>query len=162
VTDILRISCIQRTYRKDPHERIQFIGGLDAAGSIWKLSQLEAVEAIEAGKWRFWVAVAGKNMWVTVAIDRHGNKYLKAEGDGEEPTRLLDLPDCPREATLSEEGEPSDDSTEVLQALRELLRPETADGPNAFRLSDWNDWPERWKKAFQVVQLAAEADSPSA
>ncbi len=158
MTDILRISCIQRTYRKEVYERIQFIGGLDAAGSIWQLSQLEAVEAIEAGKWRFWVGVAGKNVWVTVAVDHHGNKYLKAEGDGEEPTRLLDLPDCPGERLSSKEGEAKGDAKEALEALRELLRPEPPDARNAFRLEDWNEWPERWRQAFEVVRKAAKVD----
>lgn len=44
----------------------------------------------------------------------------------------------------------------LIDALRELLRPEQ-DQRTAFRLEDWNEWPERWIKAFQVVRLAAEA-----
>ncbi len=44
---------------------------------------------------------------------------------------------------------------DLTEALHELLLPETAEYRNAFRLEDWNEWPERWRRAFVVVRRAA-------
>ena len=89
------IKCIVKSDRANPHERILFVGGLNADGTPWKLSQTDAIQGIEAGRWRFWVAAGGKSVWVVVAISRFGNKYLKTEADGEQPNNLLSLPTCP-------------------------------------------------------------------
>ena len=92
------ITCINKSDRPNPHERITHIGGRTGAeqtGGAWKITQQSAIEGIESGKWSFYVSKAGRRVNVIVAISRFGNKYLKTEADGEEPNNLLSLPECP-------------------------------------------------------------------
>ena len=88
-----QVTCINKSDRQNPHERILYIGG-SSAGTAWKLSQEQAIEGIEAGKWQFYVSVAGTSVWVIIAISQYGNKYLKTQNDGEQPNNLLSLPEC--------------------------------------------------------------------
>lgn len=89
-----QIRCINKTPRNDPHDRIQNVGGFNADGKRWKITQPEAIEGIEAGKWRFHVSAGGKSVWVIVA-EHNGHKYIKTQNDGQQPNNLLSLPECP-------------------------------------------------------------------
>jgi hypothetical protein len=91
----IQVKCINKTNRYEPHERIKNIGGTNADGTRWKLTQQEAIKAIETGKYSFYVSVQGKTVRVIVATSRFGHKYIKTEADGEQPNNLLSLPECP-------------------------------------------------------------------
>jgi len=92
----VRIECINKTDRYNPHERIQNVGGRNPSGTRWKMTQPAAIQAIEDGTYRFWVKPPNADsVWVIVARTAQGHKYLKTEADGEEPNNLLSLPECP-------------------------------------------------------------------
>lgn len=90
----LQVTCINKSDRPNPHERILRIGGGQTVLGSWRKSQQDAIAEIEAGTNGFFVHVDGKSVWVIVATSRYGNKYLKTEADGEQPNNLLNLPEC--------------------------------------------------------------------
>lgn len=89
-----RITCINKSDRYNPHERILNIGGQNQDGTAWRLSQEAAISAIEAGKYAFYVQQGGNTADVVVAKSRFGHKYLKTVADGEQPDNLLSLYEC--------------------------------------------------------------------
>lgn len=91
----VRIRCINRTGHSAVSQKIRFIGGLNEDGSAWKLSQKVAVDLIKNGKYRLYVVVNRKPVSVIVGTSPDGQNYLKAEIDAEEPSSLLNLPECP-------------------------------------------------------------------
>lgn len=91
----IEIRCINKSDRYNPHERIINVGGVNADGSRWKISQQRAVQGIESGEWSFFVNRGGRSVRVIVAVSAYGNKYIKTEADGEQPDNLLSLPECP-------------------------------------------------------------------
>lgn len=92
------ITCINKSDRQNPHERITHVGGRMGAenrGGPWKITQEKAIQGIESGNWAFYVTRNGSRANVIVATSRFGNKYLKTEADDEQPNNLLSLPECP-------------------------------------------------------------------
>ena len=90
-----QIKCINKSDRNDPHERVTHVGSTIPEGGRWKLTQTDAIAGIESGKWSFWVQAGGEAVDVIVTVSADGHKYLKARTDGEQPTNLLILPECP-------------------------------------------------------------------
>jgi len=90
-----QVLSVQRTQRLLPHESIAKICGTNPDGSPWVLTQQQAIDGIEGGRWRFYVSVGGRALMVVVATSVMGNSYLKSQDDGDHPVTLLNLPDCP-------------------------------------------------------------------
>jgi hypothetical protein len=92
-----RITCINKSDRDNPHERITHVGGSSGAkdgDGPWKITQEEAIRGIENGTWDFYVTRDSRTVEVIVAESRLGNKYLKTEADDAQPNNLLSLPEC--------------------------------------------------------------------
>ena len=90
----IRVDCVNKTDRYDPHDRIRTIGGRSDDGTRWSLSQEDAIAGVESRRWDFYVSVNGHAVAVIVA-NRLGHKYLKTVADGEQPNNLLSFPECP-------------------------------------------------------------------
>lgn len=86
----VQISCINKSDRTNPHERIRNVGGPG-----WKWSEAQAIAAIEAKTYEFFVSRGGRTIDVVVQKSAAGNKYLKTKEDGVTPDNLLALPECP-------------------------------------------------------------------
>jgi hypothetical protein len=87
------VTCINKSDRQNPHERITHIGGVHN-GVRWKLRQEDAIAGIENKTMEFFVRKGGHIVEVIVGI-RLGRKYLKTQNDGDSPDNLLSLPECP-------------------------------------------------------------------
>ena len=71
------------------------MGGPNPGGTRWKLSQADAIQGIDDGRWAFYVErPAGDVVDVVVAMSAYGNRYLKTTADGDMPNNLLSLPEC--------------------------------------------------------------------
>lgn len=93
----VRIECINKSDRSNAHERIAFIGGRNADGSRWKMSQERSITTIKNAEFEFYVEpTGGRAVDVIVARSAAGHEYLKTVADGEHPNNLLSLPECPR------------------------------------------------------------------
>lgn len=90
-----QIRWIHRTPRFALHERISHIGGINQFGVPWRLTQEQAIEGIETGRWSFFIHKENSMIGVVVGQHPYGGKYLKTEADSIHPILLLSLPDSP-------------------------------------------------------------------
>jgi len=88
------VSCVTRTDRVNHDRRIGAVGGVNPDGTTWRLSHADAIAAIEAGRWSFYLQFEGRELPIVVAFSRYGSKYLKSSADMLHPETLLALPDC--------------------------------------------------------------------
>lgn len=73
----------------DPRDRIVGLGG-----DGWTATRKEIIRDIEKGLADYFVVRPdGEAVWVETVRGRDGLKYLKADGDPDEPLTLLSLPD---------------------------------------------------------------------
>lgn len=85
----IQITCIIKSDRFNPHERITHVGGVG-----WKKTQETVIQEIESGSRSYYVHAAGRTVDVIVATSHYGHKYLKTTADGIEPDNLLALGTC--------------------------------------------------------------------
>jgi len=90
----LSITCINKSDRTSPHERISRIGGRLPDGSSWKILTSTAIHNIENNIQGYYVSIGGQRAEVVVATHL-GNKYLKTTRDTTTVDNLLSLPECP-------------------------------------------------------------------
>lgn len=84
-----QITCISRTDRTSPRERIRQVGGANG----WRKSTDEVIRLIEAGTDTFWVSAGGDR--TDVVVDEHyGRKYIRTEPDDHRQNNLLSLREC--------------------------------------------------------------------
>ena len=76
--------------------RILGFGGVNPDGAHWRITQDQAIAAIEAGRWSFYVKAGGREFPVVVGVSKYGSKYLKGTGDALQPETLLALPEGAR------------------------------------------------------------------
>jgi hypothetical protein len=74
--------------------RLLHVGGVNPDGAHWRISEAEAIVAVEIGRWNFYVISQGREVGIVVGLSKYGNKYLKGADDTLHPTSLLSLPDC--------------------------------------------------------------------
>jgi hypothetical protein len=90
----VRVQCINKTNRSDPHDRIHSIGGVNPDGTRWKRSQAQAIADIEAGTYHYYVEEPRVPRVDVIVAVHLGRKYLKTRADGVQPNNLLGLPEC--------------------------------------------------------------------
>jgi len=88
------IGCVDRSDLLNHDRRIRRVGGINPDGGRWNISESEAIAAIEAGRWGFYVARDGEAVPLIVAVSKYGSKYLKTADDPLHPESLLALPRC--------------------------------------------------------------------
>jgi hypothetical protein len=79
----------------NPHRYITSLGGMNADGSRWTLTESAAIVGIDAGRWNFYVSTGGRTVAVIVDVSARGHRFLKTAADGHRPDNLLVLPECP-------------------------------------------------------------------
>lgn len=84
------VTFVQRAYSLDPLERIDTIGGIDSDKSSWRMTQDQAITAIESRQTEFFVATAEQKVKIVVA-SHAGQKYLQSEREKTHPDDLLSL-----------------------------------------------------------------------
>lgn len=84
----VRVTCINKQPRNDPHEGITHLGG---AG--WKWPRADVIQSIENGTNTFYTQ--GSNGRVNIGVvDGPNGKYVRTYANGQWTDNLLALPEC--------------------------------------------------------------------
>lgn len=91
----VRIDCIRKPDRMNPHRHITHVGGPNPNGSgRWFLTEEDAIAGMDRGDWSFYVHAGGRTVRVMVQKSAQGHRYLKTVDDQYRPDNLLALPEC--------------------------------------------------------------------
>lgn len=91
----MQIKYIKRSIDANGVNRISHVGGSNADGKYWVLTQKDAIESIEKRCWKFYAIIAGESIYVTVRFDLNDHKHLAASKAGSKFNHLFDLPEFP-------------------------------------------------------------------
>jgi len=89
----IEISCVVQKESPRPYERIVSVGGIYSE-IPWQLTQQAVIDAIEHGKYAFFITIFNTVIDVTVS-EYNDKKYLSTREDVGELRHLLALPTCP-------------------------------------------------------------------
>jgi hypothetical protein len=89
----IEINCVVQQDSPRPYERIVSAGGV-YNGIPWQMSQQAVVDAIEHGKYGFFITLFDTVIDVTVS-EYNDRKFLSTKEDVGELCHLLALPACP-------------------------------------------------------------------
>ena len=95
MTANIQIQYVHKLPRVDIHHSIRRVGGKNPDGRIWSLELDKAVQKALDSTYRFFVAVQGTWVWVSVARSASGHLYLKTDADSTRVDNLLSLPEFP-------------------------------------------------------------------
>ena len=84
------VTFVQKAYSSDPRERIDNIGGINSDKSSWRMTQEEAIAAIQSQRTEFFVPTPEHIVKIVVAT-YGGQKYLQSEREKTHPDDLLSL-----------------------------------------------------------------------
>jgi hypothetical protein len=87
VADV-RVTCINKQPRFNPHEGITHLGGV-----TWRWTKEQVVASIRAKTNSFYTLEAGRRADIGV-IDGPNGAYLRTHADGAWTDNLLSLPEC--------------------------------------------------------------------
>lgn len=89
----LEVTHILETESEQAYNSIAAIGGAMPDGARWLVSQADAVDGMENGRWAFYVrGRGGRKISLIIATARDGTRYLKGAKDPVDPVTLLLLP----------------------------------------------------------------------
>jgi hypothetical protein len=89
----IRIDCVARAGRRPPDDRILAVGGVGPDGARWRLTEDEAIAALERGH-RFYLERPKGHRVDVILVPGFGRKHIRTEADRRGPGLLLELPDC--------------------------------------------------------------------
>ena len=89
----LKVDCIVKPDRLNPHERILKLGGKNPNGTRWLITEDQAIAYIKKQEHTFYTFVKGVRANVIIAI-HNGRNYLKTDKDSIVQNNLLMLDTC--------------------------------------------------------------------
>ncbi len=94
-----KITCVARTDRREPYDRIRSLGG--GRHPSWEISHERVIDLLEHDNCRFYTCTdQGKRLYLVVVTSPDGHKYVKTVADSVQPDHLLNLPECPPRAPV--------------------------------------------------------------
>lgn len=103
----LEVKYVSRPGRRGPGSREALIGGCNADGTLWALSQAKAVALSHSGRYEFFASTKGLRVRLDVKTNSQGNLVLQTHAGGPGTNRFLDLPEFPAVARGAVTAAPS-------------------------------------------------------